>query len=106
MTHLHNIHRNFDELWFCRGDMGSQVGIDKLQTIQDEFMAGFDQFHKPKFIAGRLLWSMVENTKPTKEELEHLYSVNRAGFDGLVLSDETAIGKHPMKVLDLIFSIF
>jgi len=65
IKHLHNINRNFDELWFCRGDMGSQAGLNKLQNIQEEFIAGSIKFSKPKFIAGRLLWSMVEDTKPT-----------------------------------------
>lgn len=106
MAHLINIHRNFDELWFCRGDMGSLSGLSELQNIQNEFIANFNNFTKPKFIAGRLLWNMIDHTEPTKEELEHLYSVNKAGFDGLVLSDETAVGKHPLKVVEFLSSIF
>ncbi len=106
MCYLNNIHRNFDELWFCRGDMGSQAGLDKLQGIQEEFIKNSKELSKPKFIAGRLLWSMVDNPSPTQAELEHLYSINNVGFEGLVLSDETAIGRDPLKVLDLVLNIF
>jgi len=106
MAHLINIHRNFDELWFCRGDMGAQAGLDELQNIQKEFIANFDKFNKPKFIAGRLLWNMISKKEPTKQELEHLYSVNKSGFDGFVLSDETAVGKDPVKVVEFLSNIF
>ncbi len=106
MAHLINIDKHFDELWFCRGDMGSQAGLDQLQKIQNEFISKFNTIHKPKFVAGRLLWNMIEHLKPTEAELEHLYSVNKAGFDGLVLSDETAVGKYPLKVIELLSNIF
>ena len=106
MAHLINIHKHFDELWFCRGDMGAQAGLEQLQNIQNEFIASFNKFSKPKIIAGRLLWNMIEHLKPTKEELEHLYRVNKAGFEGLILSDETAVGKHPLKVIEFLSSIF
>lgn len=106
MAHLINIDRHFDELWFCRGDMGSQAGLDQLQKIQNEFISNFNKINRPKFVAGRLLWNMIEHLKPTEEELKHIHSVNKAGFNGLVLSDETAVGKHPLRVVDFLSNIF
>ena len=105
MSHLENIDKNFDELWFCRGDMGSQAGLDRLLDIQAKFVSMFPKLSDTKIIAGRMLMSMVSEAVPTSLETENIVRSKKDGFSGLVLSDETAVGKHPLKVVELVLNI-
>lgn len=106
MKHLREIDHLFDELWFCRGDMGEQAGLKALGALQAHFVAAFDQLSRPKFIAGQLLEHMTHFPRPTRSEIVHLYDVKKAGFDGIVLSDETAIGCCPIKVAEFVKYFF
>jgi len=106
MAFLQQIDRNFDELWLCRGDLGAQAGLKALGKLQSEFVAQFDQFSKPKLIAGQVLEYMTHFPTPTRSEVVHLYDIQKIGFDGLVLSDETAIGQYPQKVVEFLADFF
>jgi pyruvate kinase len=106
MAFLPQIDRNFDELWLCRGDLGAQAGLKALGQLQSEFVAQFDQFSKPKLIAGQVLEYMTHFPTPTRSEVVHLYDIQKIGFDGLVLSDETAIGQYPQKVAEFLADFF
>lgn len=106
MKHLNQIDHLFDELWFCRGDMGEQAGLNALGPLQERFVASFSQLSRPKFIAGQLLEYMTHFPHPTRSEIVHLYDLKRAGFDGIVLSDETAIGCCPIKVAEFLKTFF
>ncbi len=39
---------------------------------------------------------------PTRSEVVHLYALKQSGFDGMVISDETAIGQAPEKVAEFL----
>lgn len=106
MQFLQDIDGNFDDLWFCRGDLGTQAGLRVLGALQAQFVAQFPQLSKPKFIAGQVLEYMTYFPQPTRSEVVHLYDLKIAGFDGMVLSDETAIGQFPEKVADFLQDFF
>ncbi|RCK80648.1 MAG: Pyruvate kinase [Candidatus Ozemobacter sibiricus] len=82
----------FDELWLCRGDLGAEVPLRDLGPWQSRFVASFPQLRKPRLLAGEVLGSMVQAALPTRSEIVHLHDIEAAGFDGIVLSDETAVG--------------
>ncbi|MEQ8958201.1 MAG: pyruvate kinase [Coleofasciculus sp. C2-GNP5-27] len=98
MHHLSQLDQGFDELWFCRGDLGAQVGLKALGQLQAAFIAQFPQLSRPTFLAGQVLEYMTHFPQPTRSEVVHLYDIQQAGFDGIVLSDETAIGQYPAQV--------
>ncbi|MEQ9666896.1 pyruvate kinase [Coleofasciculus sp. G2-EDA-02] len=102
MSYLSQLDQGFDELWFCRGDLGAQVGCKALGQLQAAFIAQFPQLSRPKFLAGQVLEYMTHFPQPTRTEVVHLYDIQQAGFDGIVLSDETAIGRYPAKVADFL----
>jgi pyruvate kinase len=101
MTHLATIGHYFDELWFCRGDMGSQVGLNQLGFLQETFIRQANLLKKPKLLAGQVFEHMTHFPEPTRSEVVHLYDVIKAGFEGVVLSDETAIGSYPLQVSEI-----
>lgn len=98
MSHLIAIDKRFQGLWFCRGDLGAQAGLKQLAPLQKEFAAAFPRLTQSKWLAGQVLEYMTHFPEPTRSEVVHLAEARAAGFDGIVLSDETAIGKYPYQV--------
>lgn len=102
MNHLSTIATEFDELWFCRGDMGSDAGLIELGALQNEFVKRLVTLPKPALLAGEVLGSMVSQQYPSRAEIVQLYDAIQGGFSGIVLSDETACGNHVSDVLNFL----
>jgi pyruvate kinase len=86
-----------DELWLCRGDLGAELGIQALAHAVYRFSAQLNSISAPVLMAGQVLEHMTEHPTPTRSEVCYLYDVLQNGYRGLVLSDETAIGRHPVE---------
>ena len=102
--HAREIDAAFDEIWLCRGDLGAQAGLGELGRLQAEFSALIPSFGSPCYLAGQVLEHMTHFPEPTRSEVVHLYDVARCGFAGIVLSDETAIGRHVVDVAKFLVS--
>jgi pyruvate kinase len=82
-----------DELWFCRGDLGAEVGIDRLPALQRQLLA--QALPRTRLMmAGQVLHHMCDSPRPTRSEACHVDDLIEAGVAGFVLSDETATGAH------------
>ena len=92
----------FDELWLCRGDLGSQAGLAALGPLQHEFARRIPDLEVPALLAGQVLEHMTHHAEPTRTEVVHLHDAARLGWAGVVLSDETAVGKHAEAVRELL----
>jgi pyruvate kinase len=103
--HLTSIDAAFDEIWLCRGDLGAQAGLTALGPLQQEFTATLPKLSSPCILAGQVLEHMTHFPQPTRSEVVHLHDVRQAGWQGIVLSDETAIGKNPVAVVDFLDQI-
>jgi pyruvate kinase len=103
--YLDKICGSFDEIWFCRGDLGAQAGILNLPKLQNQFIQLTKEYTGKKIIAGQILEHMTHFPEPTRSEVVHLYNALKDGFDGIVLSDETAIGQYPDNIADLMNKI-
>ena len=103
--HLQSIDERFDELWLCRGDLGSQAGLRRLAQLQETFTQRIAELRRPAYLAGQVLQHMTEHDHPTRSEVVHLFDVERRGYAGIVLSDETAIGRHPLQVVELLHQL-
>ena len=86
-----------DELWLCRGDLGAELGVAAMAKAVYRFSARVKEFSIPVHLAGQVLEHMVEHPTPTRSEICYLYEALQKGFNGLVLSDETAIGHYPVE---------
>lgn len=102
MDNLKAIDREFDEMWLCRGDLGAQAGIFELGNLQEKFSSQIKDFKSPCILAGQVLEHMTYFSEPTRSEVVHLYDIEKKGFKGFVLSDETAVGKNPMAIAEFI----
>jgi len=94
-----------DGIIVARGDLGICVPIYEIPVIQKEIVRKCREKNKPVVVATQMLDSMTEEPIPTRAEVS---DVANAIFDGathLLLSAETAIGKHPYKAVDMMNKI-
>lgn len=93
VANLSAIDAAVDAVWICRGDLGAQLGMAKLAR----FVAGVAPplHRRPFLMAGQVLEHLTAHAEPTRSEVCHLHDLAARGFAGIVLSDETAIGRHP-----------
>lgn len=92
----------FDETWLCRGDLGAEADLRDLGALQARYVAAFPALRRPKILAGEVLGSMTAAPLPSRSEIVHLHDILAAGFDGIVLSDETAAGSHISDVISFL----
>jgi pyruvate kinase len=87
-----------DELWLCRGDLGAELGLPAMAgavyRFSQRLVAG--EFHQPVLLARQVLEHLTEHPTPTRSEVCYLYEALVKGYRGVVLSDETAIGRDPV----------
>jgi pyruvate kinase len=85
-----------NEMWLCRGDLGAELGMEAMAQAVYEFHHRVREAAIPIYMAGQVLEHMTDHPQPTRSEICHLYELLQKGYGGLVLSDETAIGRYPL----------
>ena len=95
IDHLPALYGAADELWICRGDLGAQLGIGSLARWLHRFVPRNGA--KPTLIAGQVLEHLTHHASPTRSEVCHLFDLLSRGYAGVVLSDETAVGRDPIQ---------
>jgi pyruvate kinase len=86
-----------DELWLCRGDLGAELGETGMAEAVYRFSADLNTITRPVYLAGQVLEHMVEHSTPTRSEICYLYEALQKGYAGVVLSDETTVGRYPLE---------
>ena len=65
-----------------------------MGKLQEKFVSKITDLKNRCFLAGQVLEHMTYFSEPTRSEIVHLYDTERNGFEGIVLSDETAVGEN------------
>ena len=105
INHLESICKESDAILIDRGDLSSEVPIEKISFAQRHIQKKANEFQTPVYVATNLLESMVNNCKPTRAEINDITSTLFSGVDGLVLAAESAIGKFPVESTRMIARI-
>jgi len=88
-----------DGVVIARGDLGMNVGLEELPSVQKMIVRRCRELGKPVIVATQLLESMRESPVPTRAEVVDVYEAVVSGVDALMLTGETAIGKYPVEVV-------
>ncbi len=94
-----------DGILIDRGDLSKDVPLWKIAYAQDYIISEAVRVHTPVSVATNLMESMVSESEPTRAEVNDIVKLLDVGVSGLVLAGETAIGKHPVKVVQFMKKI-
>jgi pyruvate kinase len=94
-----------DGIMIARGDMGVCLPIYQLPVIQKVIIRKCNQQKKFVVTATQMLESMVERIRPTRAEVTDIANAILDGTNYLMLSGETAIGKHPVQAVEMMNNI-
>lgn len=88
-----------DAVMVARGDLGVEVGDAALPPIQKSIINHARRHNKVVITATQMMESMIDNAIPTRAEVFDVANAVLDGTDAVMLSGETAVGKHPVKVI-------
>jgi len=83
----------------ARGDLGIELPLASVPVVQKRLLALAGQASKPSITATQMLASMVSSPRPTRAEVTDVANAIWQGTDAVMLSEETAIGEHPVEAV-------
>jgi pyruvate kinase len=83
----------------ARGDLGEQLPLAEVPVLQKRLIRAAGKQSKPSITATEMLASMVNAPSPTRAEVTDVANAIYDGSDAVMLSEETAIGAHPVEAV-------
>lgn len=83
----------------ARGDLGVEIGDAELIGVQKHIIKRARELNRVVITATQMMESMIENPMPTRAEVFDVANAILDGTDAVMLSAETAAGKHPIEVV-------
>lgn len=88
-----------DALMVARGDLGVEIPMQEVPLIQKKLVSKAKKSRIPVIIATQMMETMIDNPVPTRAEVNDVANSIMDGADAVMLSGETSVGKHPIKVI-------
>ena len=105
INNLDEIIDTVDGILVARGDLGVELPIKELPILQKKIVNKCLYHHKPVIIATQMLETMINDLSPTRAEVNDIANAIYDGVDAVMLSGETAVGKHPIESINMMNSI-
>jgi pyruvate kinase len=99
IENLESIVKASDAVMVARGDLGVEIGPERVPAIQKQIINEANSNYKPVVTATEMLDSMISSPRPTRAEASDIANAIFDGTDAVMLSGETAAGKYPVEAV-------
>lgn len=97
VQNINEIFQVSEGVMIARGDMGVEIPFEQLPGIQKYLVTRARTLGKRVVVATEMLESMIENPRPTRAETSDISNAVYDGASCVMLSGESAAGKHPVE---------
>jgi len=105
LSELSGIIQEADAIMVARGDLGVELQSARVPGIQKRIVQACRKHGKPVIVATHMLESMVSSQTPTRAEVADISGAVFEGVDAIMLSAESAVGKNPVKAVQVMNEI-
>ncbi len=99
VANLESILEVADGLMVARGDLGVEYSVEEVPVLQKRLILAARRRGIPVITATEMLESMVRDARPTRAEASDVANAIWDGTDAVMLSAETAAGRHPAEAV-------
>jgi pyruvate kinase len=94
-----------DYVMVARGDLGIELPIEQVPIVQKQLLELAGWMARPSITATQMLDSMVSSSRPTRAEVADVANAILDGTDAVMLSQETAVGAHPVEAIAMMAAV-
>ncbi len=104
VARIDEIARASDVVMVARGDLGVEIGFAEVPGVQKNIIRVARAMNRVVITATQMMESMIHEPIPTRAEVSDVANAVLDGTDAVMLSGETAVGRHPVKAVEAMAS--